>query len=168
MARPEYADERSHKFFSSGFVGSSHGDNGTSYSTHWDSTSVGLHPTAVHTSRISIEVCAYCGNRALPIQTDLGYRGGRGDRYISKGHTCCCSGAMDEREYVAVREAMLERHHNEIQEMEKAAPVPPKEVLLKYATRCTEKALKSISDHWGDRDINNIGLVVGKPPTGDS
>lgn len=168
MARPEYADERSYKFFSHGFVGGSHGDNGSSYRTDWDSTSEGLHATAVHTSRACNPVCAYCGNRALPVQKDLGYSGLRShNRYIDMGYSCCCKGAMDEREYVAVREAMLERHHLEIQELEKAAPEPSSEVLLAYATKCAQSALKSLGTFRGDTEINNINLVPGRPPRGN-
>lgn len=167
MAIPEHADPRSHQFFDRGFVGKSHGDEGQhGWKYSWRSTTEGLHATAVHTCDSLRPVCAYCGEHALPVQKDLGYTGASHERYIDMGYTCCCPGAMDERDYVALREAILDRHQNELDELDKAAPVPPIEILQAYGRKAAEKALKEI-DRWGCRDLNSINLRMGKPPRGN-
>jgi hypothetical protein len=169
MAIPEHADPRAHQFFERGFVGKSHGDEGQhGWKYSWRSTTEGLHPTAIHTCNRLSPVCAYCGERALPIQHDAGYqaehRGHR--RYTDKGFTCCCSGAMDERDYVALRNTMLERHEQELEELESAAPVPPLHIAQAYGRKAAEKALGEI-DTWGCRDLNEINMKMGKPPKGN-
>jgi len=169
MAIPEHADPRAHQFFERGFVGKSHGDDGSGWRYSWHSTTEGLHPTAIHTCARLRPICAYCGEHALPIQKDLGYQSefnNHRDRYIHKGFTCCCSGAMDERDYVVLRETMLERHAQELEQLESAAPVPPLHIAQAYGRKAAEKALEGI-DRWGCRDLNEINLKMGGPPKGN-
>uniref|UniRef100_A0AAU6W4M0 Uncharacterized protein n=1 Tax=Pseudomonas phage Cygsa01 TaxID=3138529 RepID=A0AAU6W4M0_9VIRU len=168
MAIPDYADDRARQFFDRGFVGQSHGDegqNGWRYS--WNATADGLHATAVHTCDRLRPVCAYCGEHALPVQKELPYSDRHSSRYIDKGYTCCCSGAMDERDYVALRETMLQRHAQELEELESAAPVPPLHIAQAYGRKAAEKALGEIST-WGCRDLNEINMKMGAPPKGNN
>ena len=89
MAIPEYCDPRARRHFSSGFVGKTHGENGTGYKTSWDSMSEAS-PTAVHILDSDRCYCAYCGQRAFPIQRE---------DYSVYGFCCVCKDAMDEVEW---------------------------------------------------------------------
>lgn len=163
MARPEYADERSFKYFRTGYVGEKHGDNGTAYSSTWDSTSEGLRPTRVHTTR-NYAYCAYCGNRALPIQQRVNRVRSFSVRYDYKdaGHTCCCTGAVDEAEYHTKRDEMLERHRGELRALEDTAPKPNPEVVPALAEKVMADIMKDIKRDWFVEDkLKMLGITKG-------
>lgn len=136
MAIPDHADKRAHRFYYSGFVGSGHGDNGSSRSTSWDSMHEDLKQTAVVTHLNGNPMCAYCGNRALPIQDP--------DTYHVHGHTCCCKDTMDELEWRVSYSNLLAEQLAARKELEKAAPVINKAVLqrlMDYSHQATVKRL---------------------------
>lgn len=122
MAIHDYADERAYKFYSHGFVGNKHGDNGTNYKTSWNSTSEGLKPTKVYKPTSCREYCVYCGNTALPIQNL---------DYDVIGYTCCCKGAMDEVEYDQALKELKKKQQQELYQFQQNAPKAPEEVKMK-------------------------------------
>ncbi len=141
MAIPDYADERAHKFFTQRFVGTRHGENGSSLSIDWDSSAEGLEPTAIYPNGR----CVYCGNHAHPIQAGLRHPrhsyGEPGDRgYEVTGYACCCKGAMDEREHKARVEELKQRHEDELAALVKQAPVPDPDVFKAFAEGLAKKA----------------------------
>lgn len=136
MAIPEYADERSHKFFARYFVGSARGDNGGNYGYDWNTAHPELRPTLTLAAGRQ-RICGYCGSTARPIQ-DTGR-----EHWPVVGHTCCCKGAMDELEHADQVKALKERHEREMLGLLRAGPKPPEEV--------ARKALKmSLVMHYGD------------------
>lgn len=142
MAYHDHCDERAKKFYERGFVGSSHGDDGTSHSTSWSSRNKELKPTkCLSTNRITI--CAYCGNQALPIQHNIELDIRRSN-YDITGYTCCCTSAMDEIEYQVKLEELFDRHNQEVDELEKLTPKISEEVQVKLLAKLHEKS--SVSD----------------------
>lgn len=133
MAIPDYADPRSHEFFANGFVGFTHGDNGTSYARSWDSR----HPELKVTATVAVNYrahCVYCGNRAMPIQNQ--------DLDVT-GYTCPCKGALDEVEYLRLVEELREQFDNDLESLTaNAAPVPSEEVLRRSMNSMVSQALE--------------------------
>lgn len=155
--KPEYADERADDFFSRGFVGSSHGDNGTAYSTHWSPMHPDLFATKVYKGRHS-SVCAYCGNPPMPIQV----RRSSSDWPVI-GYTCCCTGAMDEREYVVKVAALDERHNDERHELEATAPKVSEQVLIGLIENDAKKAVARLKGGWSHTMADTgVKLVRGE------
>lgn len=135
MAKPAHACERSEDFFNRSFVGSSHGDDGTAYRVSWDSMHHDLRPTMVLSTGRGY-ICGHCGNAALPIQTkEL-------ENWPTIGHTCCCQGAFDERDYQDQLEELLARHKEELYDMRKKAPVPSEAAVKKMVKLHAEKIEK--------------------------
>ncbi len=119
MAIPAYADPRSHKFFTRGFVGSKAGEEGTNYSTYWNSHSETV-PTTVYSLRSDAHVCAWCGNRPFPLQ----------DAYLDViGYICVCKDAMDEVELIAEYQALLKEQAQARQALKDKLPKPSQVVL---------------------------------------
>lgn len=173
---PAYTDPRAHHLFSIGYVGNGFGDvrphecakdreggkscslcvrggeARTNYSTYFDNMVENVEPTATIAESWQTHYCAYCGNRAHTLQ----YK-----NCDVRGYTCSCAGACDEREYVARREEMRERHHREVKEMEKTAPVQPKEVLVAVWERKSRAVLKEIGEGYVPSAFEQLGIIVG-------
>lgn len=133
MAIPDYADERSYDRFSRGFVGSSHGENGSSYRTSWNSQ-CNAEPTKMINSHFR-PVCAYCGNVGFPLQPNI-------DRYFDYGvvgYTCVCKGAMDEVQWREELVAMENKHYEELQALKRLEPKTSPDVIKNVITRLTSK-----------------------------
>lgn len=158
MAIPDYADPRSHQFFSNYYVGSSHGDNGASHRWDWDSSADGAEPTLV----LPNDKCAYCGNRALPIQAGLrrGRVGYHDDRdYSVTGYTCCCKGAMDEVEHRAKVRELEDRHSQEMAALAKQAPKPDPKVFQAFIEGSAKYMAGRAMERFG-REKNIAGLAA--------
>lgn len=108
MAIPDYADERSYRNFTRGFVGSTHGDNGSSYRTSWN-TQCDAEPTKMILT-YGRPVCAYCGHEGLPLQPYIE----EGD-YQVYGYTCVCKGAMDEEAWQQEQATLISNHQKEME-----------------------------------------------------
>lgn len=133
MAIPDYADERSYDRFSRGFVGSSHGDNGSSYRTSWNSQ-CDAEPTKM-INTYNRPVCAYCGNVGLPLQPNIE----RFRDYDVTGYTCVCKDAMDEVEWRNEMTALQNKHHKELQALKCREPKTNPDVIKRIITRLTSK-----------------------------
>lgn len=135
----EHADKRALRFYSTGFVGTGHGDNGTSRMTHWDSMHEDLRPTAIVMHVTGIPVCAYCGNRALPIQDSVSFN--------THGYTCCCKYTMDELEWRKAYSELLESQAVVRKALEENAPKVNKQIiqrLMDYSHQATVKRLEEV------------------------
>lgn len=158
MSIPKYADKRAHKFFHRGFVGGTHGDDGTSYRMSWGSTDDGLVPTSVVMSETHGRhhpFCGYCGNRALPIQNS---------RYDVTGHTCVCKGAMDEVEWIALHKQMKSRHEDEMAELEDARPKVDPKVVARVAKSALDANVKDIErSFFAGHAMKRMGVSVQRP-----
>lgn len=133
MAIPDYADERSYGNFSRGFVGSTHGDNGSSYRTSWN-TQCDAEPTKMILT-YGRPVCAYCGNMGLALQPNI-------ERYCDYdivGYTCVCKDAMDEAEWRNEMIALQNKHEEEIQALKCREPKTNPDVIKRIITRLTSK-----------------------------
>lgn len=115
MTIPAYADERSYNRFRKSFVGSFHGENGSSYRMYW-SPECNAQPTKMVFSS-GAPICAYCGNEGLPLQpyTDEG-------DYQVCGHTCVCEGAMDEEAWQEEQIRLVSDHQKEMEKLLKRKP----------------------------------------------
>lgn len=133
MAIPDYADERSYDRFSCGLVGSSHGDNGSSYRTSWNSQ-CDAEPTKM-INTYNRPVCAYCGNVGLPLQPNIE----RFRDYDVVGYTCVCKGAMDEEEWRHELSEMENNHYEELQALKRRKPRTNPDVIKGIITRLTSK-----------------------------
>nr|DAY73729.1 MAG TPA: Protein of unknown function (DUF3090) [Caudoviricetes sp.] len=133
MAIPDYADERAFNRFSKGFVGSSHGDNGTSYRTSWN-TQCDAEPTKMILTH-GRPVCAYCGNMGLALQPNIE----RFRDYDVVGYTCVCKGAMDEEEWRHELSEMENNHYEELQALKRREPRTNPDVIKGIITRLTSK-----------------------------
>ena len=133
MAIPDYADERSYDRFSRGFVGSSHGDNGSSYRTSWNSQCDAESTKMIQT--YGRPVCAYCGNVGLPLQPNIE----RFRDYDVVGYTCVCKGAMDEEEWRHELSEMENNHYEELQALKRREPRTNPDVIKGIITRLTSK-----------------------------
>lgn len=143
MAIPDYCDERAEKYFRTGFVGSSHGDNGTSYSTSWDSTK-GAKETKMVVFGYQEHVCAYCGNKGLPLQPRFTSSfDPRCDSTVT-GYACVCKDAMDEVEVKEQLKAMRAKHHDEENLLEKKLPKVNRNVLKRVADLRVKSLKKEI------------------------
>lgn len=157
---PEYTDDRARRLFERVYVGTRHGD-ATGHSWSWDSMNGSLKPTLTHVVEGSRAFCAYCGNRAYPIQERIGYQ--------VTGFTCVCKGAMDEIEWMAVRQQMLDRHHDELVEMESAAPKADPQVLVRVVEFQAKALIKDIERGFGSSRLKGLGIMpnVGTPKPED-
>lgn len=159
MAIPDYADERSHEFFTRSFVGKSHGENGTGYIIRWDTMHEALRNTATLATQTTLtRICAYCGNRALSIQSEEG-------SYPVVGHTCCCKGAMDEREFQDKTQELKARHNRELNELHQQAPkVSPDAIrasLKAISAELERQALREIEDScWPTHGASPVDSVI--------
>ncbi|HBT8980400.1 TPA: hypothetical protein MCM29_005139 [Klebsiella pneumoniae] len=108
MAIPTYADERSYNRFRKSFVGSFHGENGSSYRMYW-SPECNAQPTKMVFSS-GAPICAYCGHEGLPLQPYIE----EGD-YQVYGYTCVCKGAMDEEAWQQEQATLISNHQKEME-----------------------------------------------------
>ena len=139
MAHPGNIDERAKKFFNYGFVGERHGDPGLNgYRYSWDSDAEGLRKTQVFQCSNGVAWCAYCGDKAYPIQDTSRHN------WPVVGHTCVCKGAMDEYDWQRAKEEMLARHAEEEAEHFKLRPVAPKPVLARIVKGIQTKLLADL------------------------
>lgn len=176
MRYPPHIDPRAYQYFTQGYVGRGHGDvldhkcaedreGGTacercvyggvarsSRSTRFVTMSP-LASTATVAISWSRHFCVYCGNIALPLQDP--------DTYATIGYTCGCAGACDEREFVARRAEMRERHCREATEMQKTAPIASKEVLASIWRQQSEQVLKEIAEGCVPQAFEGIGVIIG-------
>lgn len=150
MAIPDYADERSFEFFRRGFVGTTHGENGSGYRTDWDSESK-TGPTAM-IQRPGRPVCAYCGNVGMPLQPYISSHG----HYDVTGYTCVCKDAMDEKAWDEEMKALRKRHAQEIEELEDRAPKLNPAVLKGIMQKLSNKLEKADNMY----DIQHILLEM--------
>ena len=139
MAIPDYADERSHDFFSTGLVGKSHGDNGSAYRTSWNSQ-CDAEPTRMIRAGYR-PVCAYCGNAAMPLQPNIQ----RYNDYEVTGYTCCCTGAMDEVEWRHELTEMENNHAEELRALQRREP-PTNPAVIKRIVGSLTQALTNAED----------------------
>lgn len=133
MAIPDYADERSYGNFSRGFVGSGHGDNGSSYRVSWD-TQCGAEATKMIIT-YGRPLCAYCGNIGLALQPNIE----RFRDYDVVGYTCVCKDAMDEVEWRNEMRELKNKHNEEIRALERREPKTNPDVIKRIITRLTSK-----------------------------
>ena len=155
MAIPEYADQRAHKHFHRGFVGSKHGDNGTQYSTSWDALSEAV-PTTYHTyDNGHARVCVFCGNRPFPIQDHVGG--------AVLDYACVCPKAMDEVDWKKDFNALLMKQNREREELRKKAPKTNPEVLTKIVQRVTAKIVDEVERGWGHSELKRLGVNFNAP-----
>lgn len=123
MKYPDYCDPRAHHLFISAFVGSSHGDDGTSYKTMFDTSRAGVSPTEMYCVGYAAFHCVYCGNKGFPLQPYIP----QGD-YSVKGHTCVCKSSMDSLEVQAKLEEAEIQYRVLVRKLEAEVPKPSKEV----------------------------------------
>ncbi|WP_415912371.1 hypothetical protein [Neptuniibacter sp. QD37_11] len=154
MPIPEYCDPRAEEFFTRGFVGERHGENGTSYRISWDTTHEGLQPTLVLKAG-NRRICAYCGNPALSIQS-------RSEGYPTIGHTCCCKGSRDELEHKEKLEALQARHEEEMTALMNEAPRPSKSVVEVAVSASARRIEQELLDR-----VDRNSAMVGDQPVGD-
>ena len=141
MAIPDYADERSHKFFTLYYVGPSNGEDGTAYKTMIDTRHEDLKPSKNYRGRC----CAYCGQMVYAIQPDhMGFE--------ITGYFCVCKDAMDEVELNAAIEELEQKHSEELLQLKKKAPKPS----VKVKRRLIEHELKD--DYYLDRTMKALGI----------
>lgn len=176
---PAHSDPRAHQYFSTGLVGSGHGDvkehecaknrDGgracdqcvrggsarSAYSTNFNNM-CGLASTATISTGYNIHYCAYCGNRAHTLQART---------YDVIGHTCSCAGACDEREWVTKWNAMADRHSDEEVALKKAAPKQDKSVLAAVYQRESQRILKDIQGGSCPSVLERMGILVNNDPT---
>ncbi len=119
MAIPDYADERSYKYFTRGFVGSSHGDDGSSYRMSWNSR-CDAEPTKMIQGICYHPVCAYCGNQGLPLQPYIDTH----RDYTITDYTCVCKSAMDEVDWRQQVAELENKHHEEMSALNQSQPKP--------------------------------------------
>ncbi|CAD5377332.1 conserved hypothetical protein [Pseudomonas sp. OF001] len=169
MAIPDYADERSYKFFSRSLVGTKHGEGGTGYCVSWNTSAEGLEPTAVYPNC----TCIYCGNRANPIQAGLRrprstYIGEDDRDYNVTGYACCCKGAMDEGEHKLKVAELKERHAQELEALEKQRPTPDPEVFKAFAEDMARQMARKALDRfkWG-KDPVKVARRLAEQARGD-
>lgn len=136
MAIPDYADERSYSRFRCGFVGTSHGDNGSGYRKDWDSQ-CDAEPTKM-IQTYGRPVCAYCGNQGLPLQPNI-----RFNDYDVTGYSCVCKGAMDEEEWRQEITEVENKHYEEISAIKRRQPKTNPEVIKKLVKDLTERMEKA-------------------------
>lgn len=115
MAYPDHMDERAVSRFRRGFVGSTHGDDGSNYRTAWDSECDAEPTKMIITS--GRPICAYCGHVGFPLQPNIA-----GKDYDIIGYTCVCKGAMDEEEWRQEMRDMENKHYEEMQQLKRRAP----------------------------------------------
>lgn len=142
---PENADERTHKFFSRGYVGKHggrHGEDEHGYVMSFDTRHEDLKPSTTYGQ----SYCVYCGKRPYPIQpSKLGF--------AITGYVCLCKEATDEVENNALVEEMLERHAEELYELQKLKPKPSIDVKRKLIEKCLT------DDYYLDRVMNALGMI---------
>lgn len=132
MAIPDYADERAKGRYRTGFVGKTHGDNGSSYRTDWDSQCDAEPTKMILTS--GRPVCAYCGNRGLPLQPYIPH-----NDYDVTGYTCVCKGTMDEEEWRHEITEVENKHYEEMSAIKRRAPQTNPEVIKNLVKGLTER-----------------------------
>lgn len=162
--RPEYCDPRAEKFYSWVYSGTR---TASGYHWSWSSCHEELQPTAVHSFGHNREICAHCGNRALPIQKRHSINFGS-TSYIDRGYTCVCKGAMDECEWRAKWVELKAKHEEEEAELLKSQPQLSKEVCANVVNaRLTEIADQfKRCGHLSDRDCKDFGINFGSIPEG--
>lgn len=142
---PEYADQRTHKFFNRVYVGKldgKHGEDEYGYKMSWDSRHEDLEPSLTYGSYN----CVYCGKRPYSIQPDhLGYE--------VTGHVCLCKDAQDEIENNKAIAEALENHQQELRVLKSKAPKPSVEVKRKLI----ESKLKE--DYYLDRVLEALRIT---------
>lgn len=147
MPIPEYCDERAAQFFRRGYVGNSNGENGTPYSTHWDSTS-GAKETKMILSASSRPNCAYCGNVGLPLQPYFRGSFTQDSDATVTGYTCICKDAMDEVQIKEQLQAMRAKHHAEETLLANSLPKVNKKALKAVAEARMKKLKKQIDQDF--------------------
>lgn len=155
MAIPDYADERSYDRFSRGFVGSSHGDDGSNYRSSWNSQ-CDAEPTKMIHMR-SRPVCAYCGNVGFPLQPHIE----RFRDYEVTGYTCVCKGAMDEVEWKHDLCEMEKKHREELQALERCEPKSNPDVIKNIITRLTSKLEKAETMWEVEKILEELRAIKG-------
>lgn len=152
MAIPEYADPGSHKHFCTGYVGTGHGDNGSGHLTSWDSCS-GAVPTRAHALSHSRLYCVYCGNRAFPIQSEIGGK--------PSGYCCVCTDAMDEVQWRREHDAILEKHALELEAHSRQRPKSNKDVVRKLVQRIHNQQMDDLEKgHLSERQLKDLGIFT--------
>jgi hypothetical protein len=155
MAIPEYADPRSHKHFSKGFVGTSHGDGNTGYRTSWDAISEAK-PTSTMGIHAHTRFCVFCGNRAFPIQSCVG-----ADPH---GYACVCKEAMDEIDWQEQFQQLLNEQAKARRLLIKEMPKRNPDVFEAYAKRVWDHNVEDIrKDFFANSVMARLGITVDEP-----
>ena len=157
MAIPDYADERAEGYFENGFVGKSHGDNGSFYKKFWNSFSDLAPSKMIKCNRLYY--CAYCGNKGLPLQGNKGT-----NDYNIYAYTCVCSGAFDERETEAEAKKIISDAEKQAYQIRQNMPAINMSVVKKLAEMNHTRLLKEIIDDnnsWRiDKTLRDLGLSL--------
>jgi hypothetical protein len=155
MAIPDYADPRSHKHFSKGFVGISHGDGNTGYKTSWDAIS-DAKPTSTMGIHTHTRFCVFCGNRAFPIQSCVG-----ADPH---GYACVCKEAMDEIDWQEQFQLLLNEQAKARRLLIKEMPKRNPDVFEQYAKRVWDHNVADIrKDFFAQSALSRLGITVDEP-----
>lgn len=156
MAIPDYADPRSHKHFSQGFVGRSHGDPGKGgYKMSWDAIS-DAKPTSTIGTSDHTRYCVYCGNRAFPIQFSVGGN--------VAGFCCVCKDAMDEVDWIAKRDALIAEHNVALRDLDRQAPKRNMEIITKFTSKVWNGLEDDIrKDHLSEFAFKRMGISIDQP-----
>lgn len=159
MAIPDYCDKRAKKYFSRGFVGHSHGEDGTGYRYSWDSSS-GASPTKMITG-IGNPRCAYCGNEGLPLQPYFTASFDPDCNTTITGYACICKDAMDQLEVEDKLDQMALRHASEVRELQQQLPNVNKIVLKKLLDEKVKRQKEEIDRGFLDeKHYKKFGLEI--------
>lgn len=156
----DHVDERAYPWFSYMY-----GGNPAKHYYGWNSTKNGIRPTSTF-DYDGTEICAYCGRRALPIQSLRG--SSLTGEYFTKGHCCVCKDAMDELECRDKEEEVRQKMRSLISDIRRVAPRPKTAVAIAIVKakaeyqekQLTERAERGSIDAW---DLKQVGLKINQP-----
>lgn len=142
-----YCDARASKYFRLG---------------GWDSTS-----GAKATKMISVDgyshVCAYCGNRGLPLQPYFTGRLRLGCDTTVTGYTCVCKDAMDQLEIEEQVAQLKHKQQEELRLLLEKMPEVNKEVVSKIIKSKADELIKAAQrGNVHTRDMERFGLQIVK------
>ncbi|QYC52606.1 hypothetical protein [Salmonella phage SSBI34] len=147
---PEYVDERAKGYFRIGYTGRN------DYRYHWDSQ-CGAKETLMIVDA-GTPICAYCGNRGLPLQPNIQY----GD-YDTVGHTCVCKDAMDSLEVEMKIQNVLDDAYEESQRIRRECmPKINPDVARKVLNNKTERLINGLDKRHADpvRTLEDAGVSL--------
>lgn len=153
MAIPDYAHESCKRFFSRGYVGTGHGDNGSAHKIYFDTSHPELKPTRTIVIEGGRPHCVYCGEIALPIQA--GRRHG-GDFEVT-GLCCVCKDAVAELELMDKVNELRSQFNLAERELIKQFPQPDKKKL-------TAIRLQKLKEKFNHRTVLMRDIGDTTPP----